>query len=312
MIAGRYRDVVVDRHGHVAVDTGWRSNVIAGTTWPVVTALLRNDPAIRGLLFCAVGAGEAAWDEVAPAARSTTTRLRAEHDRRVLGAETFAYLDARGLPAPRPTDRLEVTTLFSWAGEPRVLREFGLFGGDATVSRDSGYLINYVIHPRIDVRAGATLTRRVRFTLRPGVATGGFDWLTLPLHWLRNEPLELLDGIGESYAAALGRGGVDTIGALADVEPASPAEGVPQGKLVELRAKARLTLHTAAALTTVPALADRSAVEIIASTPDTLAAAVGVPVTAVATLREQLGALQLTLDARYLRRVTVGELTGDR
>ncbi len=111
---------------------------------------------------------------------------------------------------------------------------------------DSGYLINYVIHPRLELPAGNTLTRRVRFTLRPGAGSAGGDWVGLPSHWLSKESPLLLDGVGNTYASALAGAEVKTIGALAEIEPArGAARAIPLAKAVELRTKARLTVRTA-------------------------------------------------------------------
>jgi hypothetical protein len=197
-----------------------------------------------------------------------------------------------------------VRAKFSWP-EQRTVREFGLFGGDASGDRDSGYLINYVIHPRLDLQAGATLTRRLRLTLCPDVSS---DWLEVPQHWLGGAPVERLDGIGAAYASALAGAGVDTIGALAKAEPALLDVELPPMKLVELRAKARLTLRTASELATIPELLDRTARQILVTPTATLAADAQAPEAAAERLREQVSALQLTLDNRFLRRVTIGEL----
>ncbi len=309
MITGRYRDVVSDVAGHIAMDTGWRSNVIAARAWPVVAALLRNDGEMRGLLFCAVGEGEAAWDAARPSASATTQRLRAEGERRALAAADFAYLDSRGRRASHPTDRLEVTTRFSGPGR-RVLREFGLFGGNATTARDSGYLVNYVIHARVDLQGGQTLTRRIRFTLRPGGGTGTVDWLSLPRHWLENESPKILDGVGESSLRTLASAGIDNIGELAQSTPTELAQRLPITKAIELRAKARLALRTAARLTVLPALAPMQAQTVMEAEASALATEIHLQIDEVESVQEQLALLQLALDARALRRRTLSELRG--
>ncbi len=103
---GCYRDRVTDQNRRVEWDSGWRSNVITHTTWPVVAALLRNDPSMHGVLFCGLGTGEEAWDRAPPAPGSATTRLRAERERHPFAAGDCGYLDARGTRARQPTDRL--------------------------------------------------------------------------------------------------------------------------------------------------------------------------------------------------------------
>jgi len=57
-------------------------------------------------------------------------------------------------------------------GNNQPLREFGLFGGDATRTPNSGYLIDYAIHPRVDLTRTMTLTRTVRQSYTAGGARG--------------------------------------------------------------------------------------------------------------------------------------------
>lgn len=304
---GCYRDCVTDGAGRLVDDSGWHSNVIAYTAWAVVAALLRNDAAMRGVLFCAVGSGAPEWDTHAPVAATGTARLRTERDRRPLDRNAFAYLDGRGAPATRPTDRLEITARFAGTDESLVLREFGLFGGDATATTNSGYLINYVIHPRLELRAGRTLTRRVRLTLRPSLGGAGGDLLTVPAHWLGDEAPTVVDGVGDAFAAALTAAGVKTIAGLAALDP-RPTKGIPFAKVIELRSKARLALRTAAAMSPLPALGGRTAWDIITTPTEDLQTGDIAPLF-IDALREQVAALQLVLDARYLKRLTLAELS---
>jgi len=94
------------------------------------------------------------------------THLAAEIARQALTPEQIVYLDDAGEPSETPTNCLEVAAEFK--GKNLVsngfqsLREFGLFGGDATDVPDSGFMIDHVIHPRIDLSPGDTLERNLR------------------------------------------------------------------------------------------------------------------------------------------------------
>ena len=80
-----------------------------------------------------------------------------------LAEDQIVYLPRGDEPAGTPSNRLEITADFK--GEDFIsngtvkLREFGLFGGDATHAADSGLMINYMIHPVIPLTADLTLTR---------------------------------------------------------------------------------------------------------------------------------------------------------
>src|SRR5713226_3462541 len=46
-----------------------------------------------------------------------------------------------------------------------TLREFGVFGGDASAWPESGYLVSYRVHPKIEKPPQATLDRELHLTM---------------------------------------------------------------------------------------------------------------------------------------------------
>lgn len=301
-IRGRYRDTIW-QSGRPVFDGDWSHNTIVDSAWPLIAGLLKNQPRWHGIRFWAVGEGRPEWDNAHVGAYPGTERLENEVHRQAIAPEDIVYLDEKGAEAPGPTTQIEICADF--AGQDQILREFGLFGGNASKTRNSGRLINYVIHPRIKLESGATLTRRLRLSLRPDVSA---EWLGIPNHWLGASPVTALDGIGTAYAAALAAVGIETVADLAAVEPLTLDADLPLMKLVESRVKSRLTLRTAANLSAIAGLFDRSLWEVIVTPTATLAVEGGASEAAVERLREQVSALQLTLDNRFLRRVTIGEL----
>lgn len=305
MIQGIYRDTVQDTCGRLVFDSGWAPNTIVDSAWPLIASLLKNQPRLSGIRFWAVGTGSPEWDLNPVAVDPKATQLFKEIRRLRISREQIIYLDANGTEASKPTTRIEISASFTWPGEDQILREFGLFGGNASKVKNSGYLINYVIHPRIDLKAGATLTRHLRLSLRLEV---GPEWLEIPQHWLGASPVADLDGVGEAYTTALADAGIGTVGELASAEPTALSIALPLMKLVELRAKARLTLRAAADLSPVSGLLDRTAWEVIVTPTATLAADSGASKETVQRLREQVSVLQLTLDNRVLQDRTIDEL----
>lgn len=302
---GIYRDVVDDASGRCRHDSGWASNTIMRSAWPLVAALLRGEEGLGGIRFWAVGEGDPAWD-VAPAAASPEIeRLHAEIDREKVGSESMTYLDEQGAASDRPTPRLEISLTFSWP-VARTLREFALVGGDAGERPDTGYLVNYVIHRRLDLPAGSKLTRKLRLTLDPSSATGPS---ALPGHWLSREPIEIIDGVGPAYALTLRTVAIETVGDLARCEPSRLKVGVPLMRLVELHARARLALQAAAALGTAEAaLHPLSVGAVLSTSPAKLAGGLDIEEAPVARVAEQVGILQLTLDQGFLAGWNVGQL----
>lgn len=310
MIRGRYRDVVRDRRGRPVADRGWASNTLVYSVWPLIAGRLRNDRALEGVTYCAVGAGDPSWDQRMPAAARASVRLVAETLRVRLKDEDLTYLDGGGRPVKHPTARLQARAALVAVGEALTLREFGLYGGTASDAPDSGYLINYVVHPRLDLRVGQTLVRRVQLSFRPGDAPVQPDWLHVPAHPLGSSPVTVIDGVGKAIAQALSGGRVHTVAELARIDPTRRRGSVPLAKLVELRAKARLALRSASDVGLIPELQDRRLSAILATSPAALAREVAAPASAVERLYEQLSVLQLTLDTHTLRGMTLADFQG--
>ena len=162
-LKGYYRDVVTDVTGRVRSNTGWRLNLIVKNCDRLLAAMMKRHDGMQGILYLAVGEGEEGWDLAQPTPIPSTSKLTKELLRQPIEADQIVYLDSQ---IQEPTNHLEITAEFHGAGLVtngfRSLREFGLFGGNANEAPDSGFMINYVIHPRIDLNPDATLTRRVR------------------------------------------------------------------------------------------------------------------------------------------------------
>jgi beta-lactam-binding protein with PASTA domain len=132
----------------------------------LIGALLCNQPGAAPIRWFAVGNGLAAWDTTAPTPVKATTGLVSEVFRAPLGPGDVTYNPAtKGL-----------TMQLNLGADDAVgpLREFGVFGGDASVRPGSGTLVNYKVHPVIQKAAGQTLDRQLVLSLssatglRPG------------------------------------------------------------------------------------------------------------------------------------------------
>lgn len=301
---GCYQDIQTDTHGNWFWKRNWRLNTIVNTAWPLVAGLLKNDPDMSGILYWAVGAGDPAWDQNPITANPAADGLHTELSRQVIDAAQIAYLNPDGTPSEIPTNSIEASAVFNWEAD-QTLREFGLFGGNASAEINSGYMINYVVHPRLDLAAGSNLFRRVRFTLRPDLTA---PQLEIPSHWLGKEPVRIIDGIGRVYAQILENAETATLEDLAMIEATSFGETLPLMRVVELRAKARLAVRTASDVQPIAGLAHYSLREILTTPSETLITESGANAAEINRLKEQAGALQLTLDNNYIRQVTIGQL----
>jgi hypothetical protein len=276
----------------------------------LLAALMQGQPNMKGILYWAVGEGEPDWDSIAPKRPPTTTScLVKEVARQAVDPDQIRYLDAAGRPRrppSRPSNRLEVTAEFR--GEDLVsdgfvsLREFGLFGGDATGKANSGYMIDYVIHPRLDLSSTDTLERKLRLTFN---ASGTEEEIVFGFG--ANLPLASLDGVGQVYARAYERRGALTLGDLAETDPLQPVGGIPLVRRREFQAKARLVMRLQVSPAVLEPFADLSVSRFLRQNPEDLAPP-GMTAEQVQQLQETLADLQIALDDAELQAITLAEL----
>jgi beta-lactam-binding protein with PASTA domain len=156
-LTGEYRDSLRDREGRELVGTEPACNTVVYSALDLIARLLSNEPDMRGILYWAVGSGDPSWDANPPLADRNSTKLVSEIYRKHLDAKQDILYDSA-------TRQLVVNVRFAPEEAVGTLREFGLFGGNATSSPGTGYLINYRIHPDIKKTSDNSLERHLRFT----------------------------------------------------------------------------------------------------------------------------------------------------
>ncbi len=309
-IRGIYRDTLIDHQGRVCLKSVWHSNVIVQNCNTLLAALMKSDKGMSGILYFAVGEGESDWDSMRPNPMFTTSQLTTEVRRVVLNDNDIAFLDNTGQPSKTPTNQLEITVTLRGEdfelSEFQSIREFGLFGGNATEESDSGFMINYVIHPRIDLVPGMTLNRMLRLNF-----SGGFILETELTGFGTTLPVTSIDGIGDIYRADLEAEGIQTLGDLIEIDPLVSVGDIPPVKLREFRAKARMVTHLRLDLSNFEPLYDRDISSIISEIPEDLAGEIdspGVTPEMVTELQEELAIFQIALDDVQLQRIRLDDL----
>ena len=304
-LTGRYQDRLFSSRTE-QWQSGWRSNRIVADCSVLLAALMKRQEGIEGLLFWAVGAGEEHWDNEMPSTRPGTTRLTREVARQRLGPDQVTYLDAAGNSTGDPTSRLEITASFTGADVAQPLREFGLFGGDASSAPGSGFMVDQVIHPRIDLASDDTLRRQLRLSFEGGTlrseVTSGFG---------ADLPVISIEGVGAVYGEMLAARGIRTLGDLADIDPLRPLEGLSTVNLREFQAKARMVLSVPVVSESFRPFAGRTVSEVLTAHPDRLAGEIGSPeVTSdvAAALQDDLAVLQVALDEERLQEMMIGDV----
>jgi hypothetical protein len=311
LLQGYYCDRLCDSQNSPIWDGGWRANRVVESCNGLLAALMKGEPGFSGILYWAVGEGAAAWDNLIPSPNAGDRQLSNEIARKALTAEEIIFLDEDNETVEGPTARLQIGATFTrkeLGGQGlQMLREFGLFGGDATEAANSGWMIDYVIHPRIQLSAGMTLTRNLHLTFGiggrgTGETVGGFGGAL---------PVNSIDGVGRRFSSILNAAGISTLNDLIAVDPLQGIASIPGVKLREFRAKARMALGLRADLLPFASLSERSISNLLQADPELLTAEIGAPgVTArhVIQMQEALEVLQVALDDTALQEISLGTL----
>ena len=102
-------------------------------------------------------------DSITPPSPTTgDTKLLVETFRKAINPSDIVFLDSSNQPTDTITNKLQITVLFTESEANGELREFGLFGGNATSTANSGFMINRKIHPLIYKTSGMKLERIIR------------------------------------------------------------------------------------------------------------------------------------------------------
>lgn len=305
-IKGCYCDVLTDSNGRV--QQGWHSNLIVRNCNLLLAALMKNEINMQGILYLGIGEGEDDWDSSRPVPLMTTTKLAKEVARLEITKNQIVYLDNLEKPVETISNRLEITIKFR--GEDfisngfQTIREFGLFGGDATKEPNSGFMINYVIHPRIDLTSDLTFTRKLRLTFSMGAVQ---EEKVMGVG--ANLRVISIDGIGDEYAGELGKNGIYYLSDLAEIDPFSPVGSIPQARLKDFRAKARMVSRLGVNPAPFIQLAECSISSLLSKRPEILATdAPGVTSEVIKQLQEKLSVLHIALDDAHLQQITLSEL----
>jgi len=122
---------------------------------------------VGGSMYLAVGSGETAWDQTPPLYQRNTLLLVNEIARKVVTRENLSYLNESGVETDGPTPRLRIQATFSAEEGTGVLRECGLFAGSASSEINTGTLLSYFVHARIEKTTDMSLVRTISLDLTP-------------------------------------------------------------------------------------------------------------------------------------------------
>ena len=163
-VTGQITDKIIHLDtGEVEVREG--HNLVVTSFTKLVMALVGRASGYKGINYWAVGSGLAEWDNnpVSPTLNETT--LTAELGRKLLTTENFSFQDADGNISETPTNILRINVTFDADECNGIWREFGLFGGNATATINSGILVDKRHHEVITKTSTMAIERTIVFTL---------------------------------------------------------------------------------------------------------------------------------------------------
>lgn len=166
-IVGRWKDVLTYRDGtkkelpEATFEWGW--NQIQNTFRTLLACWSRGESGYGRIGYMGIGTGLVGWDTIPPVQSFDEVGLESEYYRMTIPQGDIIYIDSSsGDPSGTPTNKIEVTVNIGYGDANGVMREFGLFGGTATSALDSGEMVNWIVHDRIDKTSGFEIQRKVR------------------------------------------------------------------------------------------------------------------------------------------------------
>lgn len=140
-------------------------NLVVNSFLRLVMCLLKQQNGYTGIQYWAVGSGAETWDTTMPTPSLDSQGLTNEIGRVPISASEITFLNADYNPVSTPTNIIEIKHTFGTGDCNGVWREFGIFGGNATASLNSGVMINKRHHAVITKTEEMTIERTMRFTL---------------------------------------------------------------------------------------------------------------------------------------------------
>lgn len=176
-VEGSYSDVITYADG-TKEEHAEEKNIIIIDFAKLVAVLFNSASGYSGITHLAIGQGSPTWDDMSTSERKTksTVTLKKLYDEIARTTTVISYLDDDNnevtlpefLEADNEGARLKMEAFFG-LDVSGYLREFGVFGGNATDTKDSGIMINHKAHGLVSMNTGGvsgmTLSRTYRLRL---------------------------------------------------------------------------------------------------------------------------------------------------
>lgn len=138
-------------------------NTVVDDCSRLIASLMKGQVGHKGITYWAVGSGAGSWDNANPPAPTVgDTKLVNETFRKAVLDTDIVFLDANDAETQAVTNKIQIKLVFNEDEANGELREFGLYGGNATATKGSGIMINRKTHGLIYKTSGMQLERTIR------------------------------------------------------------------------------------------------------------------------------------------------------
>lgn len=165
-IVGRWYDTYIYSDNSIELgqngdfDCGY--NQIQNSCATLLASLMKGEAGYSFANFLAIGSGDPSWDTTSPTKSYDQTKLTTEYFRKSISPIDIIYLDpTTGLVSGSATTKIQFTVVILPGEANGTMREFGLFGGTATSVTDSGEMVNWIDHAKIDKDISLEIQRKI-------------------------------------------------------------------------------------------------------------------------------------------------------
>ena len=139
-------------------------NLIVNDVLILIMRLLKGE--LTGIQYWAVGSGLDSWDNNPVSPLVTETKLTKEIGRKAISSSDLVFVDPITFEdSPTPTTCLKISSTFYEEECNGTWREFGIFGGNATTVKDSGYMIDKKHHSVLEKTGEMVVERTIYITI---------------------------------------------------------------------------------------------------------------------------------------------------
>ena len=139
-------------------------NLVVSKVLPLIMGMLKGS--LAGIQYFAVGSGSSSWDSTPVNPTLNEVKLTNEIGRKAITSNDIKYVNPNTFEeSDVPTNCIMVHCEFYESDCIGAWREFGIFGGNATTEKDSGYMIDKKHHALVNKTSEMVIDRKIFLTI---------------------------------------------------------------------------------------------------------------------------------------------------